>query len=140
MFDKQTAPKELINSPHYHSHSHSSEAFPTFPSFSLFPSLTCFCLTLPFRRPSHLPVCFAPLHRLKTRHAVRFLIHHSSSAPLSTSPSLPRSHLLGQCLSSNVTSVSFSAEIKCAGGEAIKENFELAQLQALFPHPPLHYS
>lgn len=34
VFDKQTAPKELINSPHYHSHS--SDAFPTFPSFSLF--------------------------------------------------------------------------------------------------------
>lgn len=67
VFDKQTAPKELINSPYYHSHSHSSDAFPTYPSFSLFPSLTCFCLTLPFRRPSHLPVCFAPLHRLKTQ-------------------------------------------------------------------------
>lgn len=137
VFDKQTAPKELINSPHYHSYS--SAAFPTILLFSI-SSLTSFCLSLSLSL-SHSTsfLCLTRLSSVCLFHPSpppisksRYKFFPSVTPPLSLlifkfflslpffpSTSHPRSLLFGQlspaCLSSNMTSVSFSPEKRSRG-------------------------
>lgn len=91
VFDKQTAPKELINSPHYHSYS--SAAFPTILFFGV-SSLTSFCLALSLSRSHSTSVlcltrlsCVCLFHPSpppisKSRYIYIFSICHSASVPL----------------------------------------------------------
>lgn len=155
VFDKQTAPKELINSPHYHSYS--SAAFPTILLFGI-SSLTSFCLALSLSRsqlPVSLPSRLSPSLHLPYLSLDIFFLHlslrlrpslslsSSSLCLLFLSTSHPRSLLFGQlsltCLSFNMTSVSFSPEKKEQGAKVSKRILS-SQPQALFPHPTLHYS
>lgn len=111
MFDKQTAPKELINS------SLPPILLLLFPQFST-SSLTSFCLALSLRLAS-------PLHLYL--HPSPSSLIHLAWPTISGSPS------------SNMTSASFSPE-KAEQGAKVSKRILSSQLQALFPHPPLHYS
>lgn len=152
MFDKQTAPKELINSHHYY-----SILLLLFPQFSSSASLffnlllsrsVTHLVSLHLSSLSHSPLVCLPVSplsistsRCKLFPSVIFKFFLSFPFPLSTThpPSILYGQLSPVCLSSNMTSVSFSPEKKGAGAKVSKRILS-SQLQALFPHPLLHYS
>lgn len=119
LFDKQTAPKELINSPHYHSHSSDAIFFPQFSSPASQPVSVCapsLTQPLPTSHASHFTLLCRRLH-ISTPHPHHRQHLHLSLAPPSplrkSSPSsaffffpLRFGRLSPACLSSAVTSVS----------------------------------
>lgn len=86
LFDKQTAPKELINSPHYHSHSSDAIFFPQFSSPASQPVSVCapsLTQPLPTSHASHFTLLCRRLH-ISTPHP-----HHRQHLHLSLAPPSP---------------------------------------------------